>query len=168
MKQRNCSSRQWSDLSIISWCLVFCLTVFSLISLLHSITGYILDENLFLLLPTLCSFISGMISLYFLTTSKPLMKDPIPNGSSCLRLVPFLKLPLKKKCQRIFIHSWSYYWYTVLLWNPCFKIPVTELYVSVCFVPILTISHWSNCSCHWLLLELHNPKGKTFLLGHNY
>lgn len=53
------------------------------------------------------------------------------------------------------MYNWSYYWYVILLWNPCFKIPVKGLYISVFSLPILTVSHWSNCNFHWLVLELH-------------
>lgn len=52
----------WYHLMVFSF---LCLTVFSSISLTHSITAYILDENCFLLLLTLWSFISGTLSLYF-------------------------------------------------------------------------------------------------------
>lgn len=86
---------------------------------------------------------------------------PIPSCSSCLRLVLFLQLRLKNMSKNT---HWSYYWYTILLWHPCFKILVIELHASVLSIPILTFSHWLNCSFHWLVLELHSPKGKTFPL----
>lgn len=98
------------------------------------------------------------VILYFLTTAKLLMKDPIPNSLSCLSLVPFLKLPLKNiqwthvQLKLLLIHN--------IIMKSMFQNSSERIVFSL---PILTVRHGSNCSFHWLLLEPHVvPSKKHF------
>lgn len=101
-------------------------------------------------------YISGMMSLYLITTDKLSLKDSIwmahPTSGCTL-----LKLPLKSMLRNLYTIE-VYYWYTIL-WNPCLKIQLTEsgMWLSgrAVVLHVWGPGYFSGTSCsleHWAWL----------------